>query len=117
DTQRGLLEHVNFLLRRSRYPEAISLVEHLVDSSVINPALIARLNVAAARALIDSKRGDPMPYLESALRLSPGNGFALSLAERVLTEHGDDAALQKLHTEELLAPCARAEDYPRRSVR
>jgi glycosyltransferase involved in cell wall biosynthesis len=117
DTQRGLLEHVNFLLRRSRYPEAIALVEHLVDSSVINPALVARLNVAAARALIDSKRGDPMPYLESALRLAPGNGFAISLAERVLTERGDDAALQKLHAEELLAPCVRPEDYTRRSAR
>ncbi len=110
DTQRGFLEHVNFLLRRSRFPEAIALVEHLVDTSTVNPALVARLNVAAARALIDSNRGDPMPYLESALKLSPGNGFAISLAERVLTERGDISGLLKLHTEELLAPCVRAED-------
>ncbi len=117
DTQRGFLEHVNFLLRRSRFPEAIELIEHLVDTSTVNPALVARLNVAAARALIDSNRGDPMPYLESALKLSPGNGFAISLAERVLTERGDISGLLKLHTEELRAPCVRAEDYTRRSAR
>jgi tetratricopeptide (TPR) repeat protein len=117
DTQRGSLEHINFLLRRSRYPEATALVEHLVDSSIVNPALVARLNVAAARALIESKRGDPMPYLEAALRSSPGDGFAISLAEGVLTERGDIPALIKLHTDELLAPCIRGEDYTRRSVR
>jgi tetratricopeptide (TPR) repeat protein len=117
DMQRGLLENVNFLLRRSRYPEAIALVEDLSDSSVVNPDLVVRMNLAAARALIDSKRGDPMPYLASARRLAPGNGFAISLMERVLTERGDVAALDELHAQELLAPCVRIEDFTRRSAR
>ncbi len=117
DVQRGLVENVNFLLRRSRYPEASALVEGLSDSSIVNPDLVVRMNLAAARALIDSKRGDPMPYLASVRRLAPGNGLAISLMERVLTERGDIAALAELHAQELLAPCVRTEDFTRRSVR
>jgi hypothetical protein len=67
--------------------------------------------------LIESKRGDPMPFIEAALRHEPGNGAALSLAERLLIERDDTAALAQLHRDELLAPCVRVEDFARRSYR
>lgn len=115
DKQRGILELVNFLLRRNRFAEAIAVIED--EGMSLNPDLLARLNVAAARASLDSQRGDAMPFIEAALRLSPGNGFAISLMERLLTERGDISGLLKLHSEELQAPCIRAEDFARRSAR
>lgn len=115
DKQRGILELTNFLLRRHRFGEAIAIIEN--EGLSLNPDVLARLNVAAARASLDSQRGDAMPFIEAALRLSPGNGFAISLMERLLTERGDIDGLLKLHAEELRAPCVRAEDFARRSVR
>jgi glycosyltransferase involved in cell wall biosynthesis/predicted Zn-dependent protease len=114
--QRGRLELVNFLLRRSRFAQAIAIVENQDDNDA-NGDLISMLNVAAARAVLQSGHGDPAPFLEAALRRAPGNGMAISMMERLLTERGDVAALERLHRDELNAPCLRPEDFARRSFR
>jgi tetratricopeptide (TPR) repeat protein len=116
DRQRGQLEIVNYLLRRSRYAQAIAIVENEIDRSA-NSGLVAMLNVSAARGALYSGGGDPLPYLEAALRHAPGNGSALSLMEHVLTQRGDVAALERFHRDELLAPIFTPEDYARRSFR
>jgi glycosyltransferase involved in cell wall biosynthesis len=116
DPQRGKVELVNFFLRRRRYQQVLAVVENEIDIG-LNGDVIAQLNVTAAQALMESSTGDPMPFLESALRHAPGNGFALRLMETVLTQRGDAAALARLHEQELLAPCTRPGDFARRSYR
>lgn len=112
---RGTLELVNYLLRRSRFAQAIAIVENQND--VANTDTISLLNVSAARAVLQSGHGDPLPFLEAALRAAPGNGVALALIERVLTERGDSFRLERLHREELEAECVRPEDFARRAFR
>jgi tetratricopeptide (TPR) repeat protein len=112
----GRVELVNFLLRRHRYAQAIAIVENEIDPGM-NGAVVARLNVAAARGMLEAGYGDPMPFLEGALRSAPGYGLALTYMERVLTERGDTAGLERLHEQELLAPLAAPEDFVRRSHR
>jgi glycosyltransferase involved in cell wall biosynthesis len=116
DPERGQLELVNYLLRRSRFAQAIALVESDAVSTK-NSALVAMLNVSAARAVMASGHGDPVPFLESALRRAPGNGSANALMESILMERGDNAALERLHREELAAPLLHPEDFARRSYR
>jgi tetratricopeptide (TPR) repeat protein len=116
DPERGRIELVNYLLRRHRYAQALAIVENEIDPGM-NGEVVARLNVAAARGVMEANYGDPMPFIEAALRHAPGNGMALSFKEKILTERGDTAGLAKLHTEELLAPCTRPEDFVRRSQR
>jgi tetratricopeptide (TPR) repeat protein len=116
DNQRGQLELVNYLLRRSRFAQAIAIVENEIDPES-NGDLVAMLSVSAARASLQSRRGDPIPFLETALRRAPGNGPAIALMEQLLTERGDASGLERLHREELLAPCKFPEDFGRRSFR
>jgi len=116
EPQRGKVELVNFFLRRQRYQQVLAVVENEIDIG-LNGDVIAQLNITAAQALMESNAGDPLPFLESALRHSPGNGFALSLTERLLTQRGDIAGLARLHEQELLAPCVRPGDFARRSFR
>ena len=116
EPQRGKVELVNFFLRRRRYQQVLAVVENEVDIG-LNGDVIAQLNITAAQALMESNAGDPLPFLESALRHAPGNGFALRLAEGVLTQRGDVVALERLHAQELLAPCLQPGDFARRSFR
>jgi tetratricopeptide (TPR) repeat protein len=116
DPQRGKVELVNFFLRRRRYQQVLAVVENEVNIG-LNDDAISQLSVSAAQALMESQTGDPLPFLESALRHSPGNGFALRLTESVLMHRGDTVGLAKLHAQELLAPCTRPEDFARRSYR
>ena len=116
DRQRGQLELVNYLLRRSRFTQAIAIVENEIDQSS-NSDLVALLNVSAARGVLYSGMGDPLPFLEAAQRHAPANGSALSLMERVLTDRGDTAALARFHEQELLATPITPEDFARRSFR
>jgi tetratricopeptide (TPR) repeat protein len=116
DPSRGQVELVNFLLRRRRFSQAIAIVENEIDAGA-NGDIVAMLNIAAARAAMESKLGDPVPYLEAALRHAPANGLAISLMEEVLVKSGDAARLEQLHAEELLATCKRPEDFARRSFR
>jgi tetratricopeptide (TPR) repeat protein len=116
EPHRGKVELVNFFLRRRRYQQVLAVVENEVDIG-LNGEVIAQLNVTAAQALMESNAGDPLPFLESALRHAPGNGFALRLAENLLTQRGDTAGLERLHAQELLAPCLRPGDFSRRSFR
>jgi tetratricopeptide (TPR) repeat protein len=116
DPARGRAELVNYLLRRKRYAQAIAIVENEIEPGT-NGEVVAQLNVAAARAMIEANYGDPLPFLEAALRSAPGNGSALSLMETVLTERGDKAGLARLHADELLTPCSRPGDFARRSHR
>jgi tetratricopeptide (TPR) repeat protein len=116
DKDRGLLELVNYLLRRSRFAQAIAIVENDVNPAT-NGDLVALLNVSAARASMQSNTGDPMPFLEAALRRAPGHGTAIALMEQLLTERNDVAGLDRLHRDELLAPCKFPEDFARRSFR
>jgi len=113
---RGQLELVNFLLRRKRFAQAIAVVEGGSDRAA-NSHAVAMLNVSAARAVFESRHGDPIPFLERAMHREPGNGAAIALMEEVLTERGDFAGLERLHDEELRAPCERPEDFVRRSFR
>jgi tetratricopeptide (TPR) repeat protein len=116
DPERGQVEVVNYLLRRKRFAQAIAIVESQ-SFTASNAEVLATLKVAAARVLIESKQGDPMPYLESALRAAPGNGLVISVMEAVLTERGETEALEKLHREELEAPLTRPADFVRRTYR
>jgi thioredoxin-like negative regulator of GroEL len=86
-------------------------------SSEASAKLVVLLNVAAARAMLLQKAGDPMPFLEAALRRSPGSGSALAVMEEVLTERDDREGLARLHAAELDAPLVEAEDYVRRAYR
>jgi tetratricopeptide (TPR) repeat protein len=113
---RGGLDLVNYLLRRNRFAQAIAIVESQIEDNA-NGDVISMLNVSAARAVIGSGHGDPVPFLEAALRRAPGNGPAIALMERLLTERGDQAGLDRLHRDELLAPCLRPDDFARRSFR
>jgi glycosyltransferase involved in cell wall biosynthesis len=115
DHARGQLELVNYLLRRSRFAQAIAIVENQND--VTGGDTISLLNVSAARAVMQSGHGDPVPFLEAALRAAPGNGVALALLESLLTERGDAVRLERLHREELEAECVRPEDFARRAYR
>jgi glycosyltransferase involved in cell wall biosynthesis len=116
DPERGRVELVNYLLRRHRYAQAIAIVENEIEPGM-NGDVVSNLNVAAARGMMEAKYGDPLPFLEAALRHAPGNGMALALMEQLFTERGDQAALARLHEEELLAPLSRPEDFVRRSQR
>ena len=116
DAGRGRLELVNFLLRRARFAQAIAIVENEIDPGA-NAGLVAMLNVSAATAALASHQGDPVPFLEAALRRLPGHGPAIALMEQILTERGDVAALDRLHSDELKAECTRPEDFCRRSFR
>jgi tetratricopeptide (TPR) repeat protein len=112
----GRVELVNFLLRRKRFGQAIAIVESDIDPAT-NGEIVAQLNVSAAHAALESRSADPLPFIEAALRRSPGNGSAISLMEQLLTQRGDTAGLDRLHRDELLAPCVRPEDFARRSFR
>ena len=116
EPERGRVELVNYLLRRHRYAQAIAIVENEIEPGM-NGDVVANLNLAAARGMMEANYGDPMPFLDAALRHTPGNGLALSLKERVLTERGDMAGLEKLHESELLAPLTKTPDFVRRSQR
>jgi len=83
----------------------------------MNGEVVSRLNVAAARGVMEANYGDPMPFLEAALRHAPGNGMALSLKEKILTERGDTAGLAKLHAMNYTRRACRPEDFVRRSQR
>ncbi len=110
------VELVNYLLRRRRFNEAIQMVEATSDEGA-NTELIVELNVAAARAMIVHKAGDPMPYLEAALRRSPGSGTALAVYEEHLLAQNDLAGVERLRADELDAPLVVATDYVRRVFR
>jgi tetratricopeptide (TPR) repeat protein len=110
------IDLVNFLLRRQRFAEAIAIVESAGDEGA-NAALIVELNVTAARAMMSQRVGDPVPYLEAALRRSPGSGTALAAYEQLLTERGDAAGVARLQAEELGAPLVVPTDYVRRAFR
>lgn len=111
----GRVEYINFLLRRKRFSTALVMIEsQLADSDAPTSA---RLNAASASAILAENLGDPVPFLESALRLSPACGPALMMYEQLLTERNDLERLERLHHDELEARCVFAEDYVRRSHR
>jgi tetratricopeptide (TPR) repeat protein len=116
DERGGGLDLVNYLLRRNRFSQAIAIVENQIEDNADGDVL-AMLNVSAARAVLGSGQGDPVPFLEAALRRAPGNGQALALMEELLAQRGDQAALDRLHRDELLAPCVHPGDFARRSFR
>jgi tetratricopeptide (TPR) repeat protein len=116
DPARGQIELVNFLLRRRRYAQAIAIVENEINPES-NSEMVGMLNLAAARAVIEAKSGDPMPYLDAARRLAPGNGNVISLLEMVFEDRKDTSALERLHAEEMDAPLLRPGDFVRRSYR
>ena len=109
----GKVEYINFLLRRKRFSTALVMVESELAGAA--PPIAAKLNAASANAVIAENLGDPAPFLESALRQAPGCGPALMLYERILSERNDAERLERLHHEELDAPCVYPEDYVRRS--
>jgi tetratricopeptide (TPR) repeat protein len=111
----GRVEYINFLLRRKRFSTALVMIEsQLADA---DPPTAARLNAASANAIMAESLGDPVPFLESALRHAPGCGSALRLYEQLLTERGETERLEQLHREELEAELVFAEDYVRRAYR
>jgi glycosyltransferase involved in cell wall biosynthesis len=115
DGGNGLVEYVNFMLRRKRYSTALSLVEN--DLATASPAVAAHLNFAAARAMEADGLGDPVPFLEAALRYAPAHGQVIGMLERIYMERGNTEALEQLHRDELLATCEQPNDFVRRSYR
>ena len=109
----GKVEYINYLLRRKRFSTALVMVES--ELALASPPIAAKLNAASASAVIAEKLGDPVPFLEAALKHAPGCGPALALYEQVLSERNDVARLERLHREELEAECVFAEDFVRRT--
>lgn len=116
DPHQGRVEFVNFLLRRKRFAHVLAIVESEADIG-LNADAVAQLNVSAAQALIETKAGDPLPFLEAALRHAPGDGLALRHMEATLLARGDYAAVEALRARELSAPCVRSSDFGRRAYR
>ena len=116
DTMTGAVHLMNFLLRRNRFGQAIAMIEATGDDER-NAGLLVQLNVAAARGIIAQKSGDPLPYIQAALRRSPGCGSALAMYDDILRAREDVDGLAELHAREMDAPVVQPDDYVRRVYR
>ena len=111
----GLVEYVNYLMRRRRFFEAFDRVEQRRD--VIGDRAYATLLSSAAQATRDERLGDPEPYALRALELAPGDGNVLALLDSLYAARGEVAKRAQLRAAELEAPLAEAADFARRSHR
>jgi glycosyltransferase involved in cell wall biosynthesis/thioredoxin-like negative regulator of GroEL len=115
DANTGLVEYVNYLMRRRRFFEAFDRVEQRRD--VIGDRAYATLLSSAAQATRDERLGDPEPYALRALELVPGDGNVLALLDSLYAARGEAGKRAQLRAAELDAPLAEPADFARRSHR
>jgi glycosyltransferase involved in cell wall biosynthesis len=111
----GLVEYVNYLMRRRRFLEAFERVEQHRDA--IEDRVYAELLSSAAQATRDERLGDPEPFALRALELAPGHGNVLALLDALYAARGENAKRDELRAGELDAPLAAPADFARRSHR
>ncbi len=111
----GLVEYVNYLMRRRRFFEAFERVEQHRDA--IDDRVYAELLHSAAQTTRDERLGDPEPFALRALELAPGHGNVLALLDALYAARGESAKRAELRAHELDAPLASAADFARRSHR
>jgi tetratricopeptide (TPR) repeat protein len=107
--------YVNYLVRRQRMTRALEAIEEALRS--LDGEIAAALNVAAGAIVRKTGSADPVPYLQRALELAPGNGLALGLLEEIYRERGDQVSLARLRRDEMTAPLVTPNDYLRRTHR
>jgi glycosyltransferase involved in cell wall biosynthesis len=115
DGSAGLVEYVNYLMRRRRFSEAFERVEQRREA--VADRLYAELLSSAAQATRDERLGDPEPYALRALELAPGHGAVLGLLDGLYAARGEAAKREQLRAAELSAPLEAATDFARRSHR
>jgi len=111
----GLVEYVNYLMRRRRFFEAFERVEQHRDA--IGDRVYAELLHSAAQTVRDERLGDPEPFALRALELAPGHGHALALLDALYDARREHAKRAALRARELDTPLAAPADYARRSHR
>jgi len=111
----GVIEYVNYLMRRRRFFEAFERVEQHRDA--IADRLYAELLHSAAQTARDERLGDPEPFALRALELAPGHGHVLALLDALYAARGENAKRAALRAHELEAPLAAPADFARRSHR
>jgi glycosyltransferase involved in cell wall biosynthesis len=111
----GIVEYVNYLMRRRRFTEAFERLEQRRDG--VSDAAYATLLLSAATVTRNESLGDPEPFALRALELQPGNGLALALLQDWYDARGETEKAARLRASELSAPLETAADYGRRSHR
>jgi glycosyltransferase involved in cell wall biosynthesis len=111
----GFIDYVNFLMRRRRFFEAFDAVERRRDA--VDDAAYSALLLSAAVAARDERLGDPEPYAERALALTPGGGLVLGFLDAHYAARGATQKREALRCNELDAPLAQTADFVRRSHR
>jgi tetratricopeptide (TPR) repeat protein len=111
----GIVEYVNYLMRRRRFAEAFERLEQRREG--IGDAAYVTLLLSAATVTQRENLGDPEPFALRALELEPGNGVALRLLQELYEARGETEKAARLRAAELDAPLATAADYGRRSHR
>jgi tetratricopeptide (TPR) repeat protein len=111
----GFIDYVNFLMRRRRFFEAFDAVERRRDA--VDDAAYSALLFSAAVAARDERLGNPEPYAERALALTPGNGLVLGFLDAHYAARGATEKRAALRRAELDAPLVGAADFVRRSHR
>ena len=115
DRAAGFVHYANFLIRRRRFDEAFEMIERRGD--IVDSRALAGLLLVAAQVAREEDLGDPLPYAERALALSPGDGRIIGLIEELCRERADDERLTRLRSEEMTAPLVMVADFARRSHR
>jgi glycosyltransferase involved in cell wall biosynthesis len=115
DSAAGFVHYANFLIRRRRFTEAFEMIERRRD--IVDERALAGLLLVAAQVARDEQLGDPLPYAERALVLSPGDGRIIGMIDELCRQSGDDERLARLRAEEMTAPLMMVADFARRSHR
>jgi tetratricopeptide (TPR) repeat protein len=114
-TEQTATAYVNYLVRRQRLTRALEVIEESIRT--LDGPIASSLNVAAAVIVRKMGSADPVPYLQAALEIAPGNGLALGLLEEIYRERSDELALARLRRDELDAPMVNEGDFARRTHR
>jgi len=114
-TERTAVSYVNYLARRNRFTRALEVIEDALVGAT--PELKVALNTAAGAIMRKTGNGDPVPYLRTALEISPGAGLALEVLDKIYEESNDEVSRARLRRDEMTAPLVAQVDYLRRSSR
>jgi tetratricopeptide (TPR) repeat protein len=115
DRAAGFVHYANFLIRRRRFDEAFEMIERRHD--IVDARALAGLLLVAAQVAREEGLGDPLPYAERALALSPGDGRIIGLIDELTLQRGDQERRARLRSEEMTAPLVMVADFARRSHR
>jgi tetratricopeptide (TPR) repeat protein len=111
----SIMDFVNFLLRRNKFPESLDVIREGVERA--SPKLAVNLLTTAATICDRAGLLGAETYLERALGIAPGSAAVLDELERRYAARGDRAALERMHAAESTATPVEAADFARRSSR